>query len=189
MGSTKHRHPRMLQPTTLSVGSVKSTTNGTGAFHTLVPIRSGGSNIISLAKGRKASPTPSIGSPTVVMPSDSATWLRARFIHMVGEKPHPFNPTFIWGSWVSMVPRRIGYNDAFNDATASFIAANIARHDMTEKNITIARAHYSKALSSLRSAISETSNQKATSEILGAVKMLVAFEVSGSNIHLNGEHY
>jgi hypothetical protein len=172
------------QSTTLSVGSVKATSNGNGTFHTLVPIRPGKPNMSYPAnEDSHVSPvlvsahTMMMGSPTVRIPADPETWLRARYIYMVGEKPQPFNPNAIWGAWISMVPKRIGHSSALNDATASFIAANIARHDMTEENIAAARASYSKALKSVQKAVTKAYTREVTSETLAAVKMLAAFEV------------
>lgn len=175
---------RPTQSTTLSVGWVKEASSGKGTFHTLVPVRSGKAGNAGLVGRGNEGPAEqaidyfmNLGSPTVRMPTSPDTRLRAKFIYLVGEKPHPFNPTFLWGSWVSMVPGRIGRSAAFNDATASFIAANIARHDMTEPNLAVARSQYNKALQSLRGALAGTYEQRVSNETLAAVKMLTAFEV------------
>jgi hypothetical protein len=176
---------RSREHTFLSVGSVKEASSGNGMFHTLVPVQPGKTGNESLL-GRESTAGPAeraieyfmnLGSPTVRMPTSPESRLRARFIHLVGEKPISFNPTFLWGSWVKLVPERIGRSAALNDATASFIAANVARHDMTEHNIAAARAKYCKSLQSLRCALSGPHEQRVCSETLAAVKMMAAFEV------------
>lgn len=165
--------------TILSIRSVKGAKTGQGAFHTLTSIRltddldpdSETDSVPTKRTNRKSAYS------IIRSPISSKASLCARLVELLGTKPLQWNPSFLWGSWVTIVPQRIGINPALDSAVACFIAGSAAHRNKSETNLSAARKSYSRALLSLQEVLTGPEDQKLSSETLAAVKLLTAFEV------------
>lgn len=173
--------------TILALRSVKGAEDGNGIFHTFSSVRLDKQTNLDLevlesswfdrrtVAGRNGRMRV---LRTLTSPVDS---LRARFIEVMGPKPMQWNSSFLWGTWIALVPARLGKNSALDAATACFIAGSIAHRSKSEANIAAARKQYSKALLSLQNVLTGMDQDlRLSSETLAAVKFLLVFEVSYS---------
>jgi len=161
------------EPFELTIRSIQAAEQGQGIFHTF----STNSSVQDVWRGkaRRRENTPGRNIPqTLVSPEIS---LNAQFIEVLSPHTSNWNPSFLWGLWVAVVPLRLGRNPALDDATACFIAAILVLRNRTEESTAAAGRAYNQALLSLQSVLHSHGGLRFSTETLAAVKFLLLFEV------------
>lgn len=168
--------PEGVRRTVLSIPSVKGAKAGDGIYK-FSSIHPGTENGFDSNRLEYVAPYASPGiSPSLC---SSEISLQARFVELLGKRPLQWSPLFLWGSWVTMIPSRIGKSQALDDAVACFITGSKIHRSKNTECMAIASKEYSKALLSLQTVLTGDEIQlKLSSETLVAVKLLMAFEVS-----------
>ncbi|KAF2816019.1 uncharacterized protein BDZ99DRAFT_493930 [Mytilinidion resinicola] len=152
----------------LSVRSSRGSKSGNGVFQTLTPI--------CVSKNVKSS-TPFNGVPRIPRsPICSETKLCDQFLAVIGTDPPNQNPSEIWGSWIRLIPSRIGQHPALDYAAAAYAEGSVAYVSKDPAQAAAARTSYSRALKCLQSAVLDRSSEFLT-ETLSAIKLLSTFEL------------
>ena len=177
--------PRTDTKTFLSERSSRGAKSGSGVFQTFPSVvldkniatdfvRS--RNQPGLSNGRCKSPIDQ-SLEILYYPECTQTKIAAQFVSLLGPEPPSSNPHILWGTWINLIPARLGLNNALDKAAVCYVAGVVAYLTRTEASVCNAQARYVEALKSLQATV-DNSELNLGSETLSAVKMLSIFEVS-----------
>lgn len=165
----------------LSVRSVKEAKGGQGVFHTFNTVSKSTRRLGARDTSREESGLQravSISRPLL----SRDVYLRVELSEALGESGLKWSTTFLWGSWLSAVPARLGTNAALDDAAECIVAGQTVMRSGLECDKMEADRKYTKALVSLQAALYAEDAVRYSTETLAAINILVLFDVSDASL-------
>ena len=159
------------------VRSVKEAKSGQGVFHTFNTTskqarRTRAQNVKPVNRARRSGMIP---RPLV----SREMHLCAKLTAALGEAGLKWSTTFLWASWLSALPTRLGRNVALDDAVECLIAGTEVIND--DLKCIVADREYTRALASLQTALYSDNEVRYSTETLAAVNILLLYDVSDSS--------
>ncbi|KAF2097766.1 hypothetical protein NA57DRAFT_76574 [Rhizodiscina lignyota] len=169
----------------LSLRSYARAESGVGIFQTFAPVDiSTCDEEASRASKRSRLDSPHSWSQDVVRPPvpqaplcSPTTNLAAQWIFMIGPVPPTEDPLSIFGSFMRLVPTRLGRTPALDAAVACFLSSYSAYRQQSLERFEAARSSNAKAVRYLRVALQDGKSRPNPLDLLITTKLLSSLEL------------